>query len=71
MKFDYENGYALVETKETVTRINDKKRSRGRVKVRYDIIKRDGQATVVLHNLTSKEVDEMRKEIERQNNKLW
>lgn len=71
MKFDYKNGYALTETEETVTRINDKKRGRGRVKVRYDIIKRDGQGTIVLHNLTSKQVDEVRKEIERQNNKLW
>lgn len=69
MMYDYEKGYALIETADTVKRINA--RTKGRPKIRYDIVLRDGNLTVVHNNLTTKEVAAVRAEIERQGNKLW
>lgn len=71
MTYDYENGYAVVETDETIARINDRRRGPGRVKIRYDVIKRDGKCTIVHHDLTAKQLREVRAEIERQGNELW
>lgn len=50
--YDYENGYAVTHTPETVEHINSQKA--GRPKVRYNVVKRDGNMTVVHHNLTKK-----------------
>ena len=71
MIYDHEKGYAVTHTDATVKRLNDPKRGPGRVKIRFDIIKRDGKCTIVHHDLTSKQVAEIRAEITRQGNKLW
>ena len=71
MNYDHENGYAFTHTDETVARINDRKRGSGRVKIRYDVIKRDGQGTIVHHDLTLKQLEMVQAEIERQGNTLW
>lgn len=71
MVYDYENGYAATHTDETVARINDRRRGPGRVKIRYDVIKRDGKCTIVHHDFTAKELKAVRAEIERQSNELW
>ncbi len=71
MMYDYEKGYAVAHTAETITRLNDRRRGPGRVKIRFDIIKRDGKCTIVHHDLTAKQVKEVRAEIERQGNELW
>lgn len=70
MTYDNEKGYALVHTEDTIKRINDPKRGPGRVKIRFDIIKRDGKCTIVHHDLTAKQVAEIRAEIMRQGNTL-
>lgn len=71
MNYDFENGYASIHTEETIARLNDRKRGSGRVKIRYDVIKRDGQMTIVHHDLTLRQLNEVRAEIERQGNQLW
>ncbi len=71
MIYDHERGYAAVYTEETVARINDRRRGPGRIKIRYDVIKRDGKLTIVHHDLTAKELKAVRAEIERQGNELW
>lgn len=71
MNYDFENGYASTHTKETISRLNDCKRGSGRVKIRYDVIKRDGQMTIVHHDLTLQQLETVRAEIERQGNQLW
>ena len=71
MVYDYENGYAATHTDETVARINDRRRGPGRVKIRYDVIKRDGKCTIGHHDFTAKELKAVRAEIERQGNELW
>ncbi len=71
MTYDYENGYAATHTDETVARINDRRRGPGRIKIRYDVIKRDGKQTLVHHDLTAKQLKAVRVEITRQGNKLW
>ena len=71
MTYDYENGYAATHTDETVARINDRRRGPGRVKIRYNVIKRDGNCTIVHHDLTAKQLKAVRAEIESQGNKLW
>lgn len=71
MTYGFENGYAAVHTEETVARLNNHKRGPGRVKIRYDIIKRDGKMTVVHHGLTGQQLKAVRAEIEKQGNKLW
>ncbi len=71
MNYDHEKGYAVCHTDETVARINDRRRGPGRIKIRYDIIKRDGKQTIVHHDLTAKDVKLIRAEIERQGNELW
>ena len=71
MTYDYENGYASTHTDETVARINDRRRGPGRIKIRYDVIKRDGKQTIVHHDLTAKQLNAARAEIERQGNELW
>lgn len=70
MLYDYEDGYALNYTNDTVKRLNDPKRGPGRVKIRFDVVKRDGKCTIVHHDLTYKQVGEIRAEITRQGNKL-
>ena len=71
MTYDSENGYASTHTDETVARINDRRRGPGRIKIRYDVIKRDGKQTIVHHDLTAKQLNAVRAEIERQGNELW
>lgn len=71
MIYDNENGYAVTHTEETIANLNNSKRGAGRVKMRYDIIKRDGQGTIVHHDLTRRQVSAIRIEIERQGNTLW
>lgn len=71
MTYDFENGYAAVHTEETVARLNDRRRGPGRVKIRYDVIKRDGKMTIVHHDLTCQQLKAVRAEIEKQDNKLW
>lgn len=71
MTYDHENGYAVTHTDETVARINNRRRGPGRVKIRYDVIKRDGNCTIVHHDLTAKQLKAVRAEIERQGNELW
>lgn len=71
MTYDYERGYAVTHTEETITRINSRQRGPGRLKIRYDIIKRDGKCTIVHHDLTAKQLKEVRAEIMRQGNELW
>lgn len=71
MLYDYEKGYAVTHTAETVARLNNPKRGPGRIKIRYDIIKRDGKCTIVQHDLTAKQLKKVRTEIKRQGNELW
>lgn len=71
MIYDYEHGYCAVHTADTIARLNDRNRGPGRVKIRFDVIKRDGELTIVHHDLTAKQLKEVRAEIERQGNKLW
>lgn len=71
MNYDFENGYAYTHTEETIAKLNDRNRGTGRVKIRYDVIKRDGQMTIVHHNLTQQQLEVVRAEIERQGNQLW
>ena len=70
MNYDFENGYAVTHTEETVTNLNSRRGS-GRVKIRYDVIKRDGQGTIVHHDLTRRQLEAVRAEIECQGNQLW
>ena len=71
MKYNYENGYVHTHTEETVKVINDRNRGRGRYKIRYDICLRDGKMTPVHENITQKQLEEIKAEIERQGNELW
>lgn len=71
MNYDHENGYAVTHTEETVANLNNSRRGSGRVKMRYNVIKRDGQGTIVHHDLTLRQLKAVRAEIERQGNSLW
>lgn len=71
MKYDFKNGYVAIHTKETVERLNDRNRTAGRPKIRYDVCLRDGNLTVVHHNITFKELAIVKAEIEKQSNRLW
>ena len=71
MKYDYEKGYVHIHTDETVKIINDRNRGRGRYKERWNICLRDGKLTVVHGNITKKELEKIKEEIESQGNKLY
>ena len=71
MKYDFGKGYVHVHTDETVKIINDKNRGRGRYKERWNICLRDGKLTPVHENITKKELEKIKEEIESQGNKLY
>ena len=71
MKYNYENGYVHTYTEETIKTLNDRNRGRGRVRIRFDVCMRDGELTPVHRNITIKELEKIKKEIEKQGNKLW
>lgn len=63
MKYDYINGYVHIG--------NNLNKGKGRNKIRYNICLRDGNLTIIHKDLTAKQMGEIKKEIENQNNKLW
>lgn len=68
--FDNPEGYAAAHTKETVQRLNA--RRKGRPFIRYDIIKRDGMGdTVVISDITFAQLQTYRSMAEKQGNKIW
>lgn len=71
MVYNYPNGYVHVHTDETIRCINNKTRSKGRIKERYNVCLRDGKLTPVHENCTFEQVKFIKKEIEKQGNKLW
>ena len=62
MLYDYENGYCSVISDDYPLR----KSGRGRQTYRYNVIKRDGEMTIVHKNVTKKQLIEIGEEIVRQ-----
>lgn len=71
MVYDYPNGYSHDHTSETIAIINNPRRGNGGFKERFNIYLRDGKLTVVHENITKKQLEEIKTEIERQGNRLW
>lgn len=63
MKYDYINGYVLIW--------NNLNKGKGRSKIRYNICLRDGNLTVIHKDITKKQLENIKTEIESQGNVLW
>jgi len=67
--FDYPNQYAHIYTE--ATRAAFKRPGKGRRAVRYDIVKRDGELTIVIHNITLAELKAYQTMAETQGSRIW